>query len=131
MDLNDFSESKYLKKNDVPEHPGVVLQIDRFEVAEMQDGAKKPIVYFTDEAYKPCVLNATKRAILKSIANSTMTEDMVGKFVGVFHDPNVTYGTEVVGGLAFRMLTRAEAEKHYGSQNVATKGKPEGDDVPF
>ncbi len=25
MDLNDFSESKYLKKNDVPEHPGVVL----------------------------------------------------------------------------------------------------------
>ena len=134
MDLNDFSESKYLKKNDVPEHPGVVLQIDRFEAVEME-GEKdpKPVMHFVDLNYKPIVLNATNRAKLENAFKSSDTDDMVGKWIGIYHDPEVMWSGKVVGGLRLRSLSRAEAEKYYGSksENVATKGKPEGDDVPF
>ena len=135
MDLNDFSESKYLKKNDVPEHPGVVLQIDRFDAVEMEgEAGKKPVMFFVDINYKPMVLNATNRAKLENAFKSSDTTDMVGKYIGVYNDPEVMYAGKVVGGLRVRSLSRTEAQKFYGdkSENVASKGKPEGDDdIPF
>ena len=134
MDLTQFSESKYLKKNDVPEHPGVVLQIDRFDAVEMEgEATKKPVMFFVDINYKPMVLNATNRAKLENAFKSSDTTDMVGKYIGVYNDPEVMYSGKVVGGLRVRSLTRAEAQKYYGSTNVASKGKPEGDkdDIPY
>ncbi len=133
MDLNDFSESRYLKKTDVPEHPGVVLQIDRFEAVQLEgDERKSPVLHFVDVNYKPMVINATNRAKLENAFKSSDTSDMEGKFIGVYCDPEVMYAGKVVGGLRLRSLSRTEAEKYYPSVNVASKGKPEGDDdVPF
>jgi len=133
MDLNDFSESKYLKKNDVPEHPGIVLQIDRFEAVEMEgEASKKPVMHFVDLNYKPMVINATNRAKLENAFKSSDTDDMVGKYIGVYNDPEVMYAGKVVGGLRVRSLSRAEATKVYGNaeQKQDSKGADD-DDVPF
>jgi len=132
MDLNDFSESKYLKKTDVPEHPGVVLQIDRFEAVEMEgEATKKPVMHFVDLNYKPMVINATNRAKLENAFKSSDTSDMEGKYVGVYNDPEVMYAGKVVGGLRVRSLSRAEAQKVYGKADQQQDSKGAGDEIPF
>jgi hypothetical protein len=64
MKLNDIYPSNWLKASDVEEPR--VLTIDRIEIAEMQDGARKPAVYFREEE-KGLILNKTNANVIAAV----------------------------------------------------------------
>jgi hypothetical protein len=101
MNLNDFNNSKYLAKTDVPEH-GMTLTIAGFGIEEMRDGTKKPWVSWVQPGWKPMLLNKINRSRLASICSTDQTEAMIGKQVQVFTDPMVEMSGQVVGGLRIR-----------------------------
>ena len=98
MDLNQFSESNYMSKDDVPEEPGTVLQIDKFSIEEMRDGEKKPALHWVEDTHKPLLLNTTNRNRLLAIFGTSETGDLVGRKVRVYNDPLVEFGGKIVGG---------------------------------
>jgi hypothetical protein len=65
MKLNDIYPSTYLKAADLGDEP-MVLTIDRVEMAEMQDGTRKPAAYF-EEQEKGLILNRTNANTIAAI----------------------------------------------------------------
>jgi hypothetical protein len=147
MNLNDFSNSKFLSKSDVPEQ-GQVLTIAGFGIEEMRDKTRKPYVTWVEQV-KPLLLNKTNRSRLEVICGTSQTEAMVGRKVVVFNDPLVEMSGQVVGGLRIRpvanpvpaaTLTASERElqealalvrsRAEAAQAPALKADP-NDDIPF
>ena len=68
-----------------------------------KDGKKRPrfILYFKRE--KPLVLNPTNQKALVEKFGRTPAK-WIGAHVVIFVDPNVSYGTDVTGGVRLRVL---------------------------
>jgi len=64
MKIDGLFPSKYLKASDVDEP--LVLRISGVEVDTMNDGSKKPVLYFSNSA-KGLVLNKTNANVLSQI----------------------------------------------------------------
>jgi len=58
-------------------------------------------LYFSED-YKPMVLNKTNKNRIKHFLNATTAEEVIGKTVNVYNDPDIEYGGEIVGGLRIR-----------------------------
>jgi hypothetical protein len=147
MNLNDFNNSKYLAKADVPEH-GQTLTIAGFGIEDMRDGTKKPWVSWVQPGWKPMLLNKINRSRLATICGTDQTEAMIGKQVQVFTDPMVEMSGQIVGGLRIRpvpmaanlqssTLTASERELQEAlalvksrAQQAAAKADP-NDEIPF
>jgi len=139
VDLKDFSDSKYMRKEDVTEE-GIPLQIDDFGTEEFKDGTKKPWVSFTDRRFKPLLLNKSNMNRLIAMFKTSDTKAMLGKYVVVFSDPMVEFQGQIVGGTKVRPLNSREAAKVYPQD--APKAQSDlsgtdrgqaggGDDIPF
>ena len=102
-DLDDLvpSESNYLAKEDVGV-AGLNLTIANFtREAVGDDTDMKPILNFKEDV-KPMVLNIGNKNRLKHYLDATTAEEVIGKVINVFNDPDVEYKGKITGGLRIR-----------------------------
>jgi hypothetical protein len=65
MKLNDIYPSQYLKAADIGDEP-MSLTIDHVEMVEMQDGTRKPALFFQEQD-KGMILNRTNANAVAAI----------------------------------------------------------------
>jgi len=126
MDLDQLvpSTSKYLAKEDAGEE-GLNLTIKGFKketVGRGNDAEECAIMYF-EEDFKPMVLNKTNKNRIKHYLKATTSEEVVGKVINAYNDPDVEYGGEIIGGLRLRGAQDGASE--------APKSSEFDDDIPF
>ena len=105
MNLDELvpSTSKYLAKEDV----GIVgqnLTIARFTretVGTGSDADERAVLHWQEE-FKPMVLNKTNKNRIKHYLDAKTSEEVIGKTVNVYNDPDIEFGGEIVGGLRIR-----------------------------
>lgn len=110
MNINELSNSKYLKTKDVPEP--IIVTIKYIEVVNVAMDNKpkeeKPVLTFK-ELDKPMVMNSTNLKRTAKALNSEETDDWEGKKVVLYTDEDVEFGGEIVGGLRIRRYTASKA----------------------
>ena len=103
MNINQLAESKYLRKEDAG--TGILVTIDKITqenvAKEGADPELKWCLHFV-ETEKPMVLNSTNGKIIASIIKSEETDDWHGHKVVLYHDPNVSFGGKLIGGIRVR-----------------------------
>ena len=105
MNLDDLvpSTSKYLAKEDVGT-AGKNLTISGFTRETVGTGAdadERAVIHFKEDI-KPMVLNKTNKNRIKNYLSASTSEEVIGKVVNVYNDPDVEYGGEITGGLRIR-----------------------------
>lgn len=117
MNINELSESKYLKKEDV--QPPLIVTVSGLSKENLaKDGETpemKPILHFS-EAVKPMVLNMTNAKLIAMVTGSEETDDWIGKKVTLWNDPTVSFGEKMTGGIRVQMPTQ-EAQAAPMSEN--------------
>ena len=105
MNLDELvpSTSKYLAKEDVGKD-GKNLTISSFSremVGTGSDADERAVIQFKEDV-KPMVLNKTNKNRIKHYLQATTSEEVIGKTVNVYNDPDIEFGGEIVGGLRIR-----------------------------
>lgn len=107
--ISVLKTSNFLKKEDC--EPPVLVTIDRVDEQNVaKEGAPEEMkwcVYFR-EIEKPMVLNSTNGQLIASITGSPETDNWAGHKVVLYHDPSVSFGGKLVGGIRCRK-PRAQA----------------------
>ena len=119
--------SKYLAKEDVGS--GVNLTIAKFTremVGNGSDADERAVLYW-QENVKPMVLNKTNKNRIKHYLNATTAEEVMGKQVNVYNDPDIEFGGETVGGLRIRSIQDLSAPNPQGPLGAAL----DTDDIPY
>lgn len=103
MNIAELKESKFLKKEDAGR--GILVTIEKVTQENVaKEGAPQEMkwcVWFS-ECEKPMVLNSTNGQIIASITGSDDTDNWAGHKVVLYHDPNITFGGKLVGGIRVR-----------------------------
>lgn len=122
--IGEFTQSKYLKQQDIPEPVLWTIRAIAKENVAMQNQPRKDrcIVYF-QESQKGMVLNKTNLNRTAKALGSEDTDDWIGKQLVLYNDPDVEMGGEIVGGLR----VRAAKKKAAPSKTIADMES----DVPF
>ena len=111
---SDIKDSKFLRKEDVSDS-GNVCVIAGFEQvnvamedqpAEMKWTMRLDGVNIAGAPLKPLVLNNTNWGICER-AFGPDSKQWVGRRIKVFHDPNVSFGGKLVGGVRIRTPSTA------------------------
>jgi hypothetical protein len=129
--ISVLKTSNFIKKEDCD--PPALVTIDR--VAEenvAKEGAPhemKWCIYFK-EIDKPMVLNSTNGQIIAQITGSQETDDWAGKKIVIYHDPSVSFGGKLVGGIRCR-APRGPANPAKPTTQPALPVEDEGSDTPF
>ena len=103
MNIAELKESKFLRKEDAG--AGILVTIREVHQANVaKEGAPEEMrwVMSFDETEKPLVLNSTNGQILAQITGSPESDDWTGTQVVLYHDPNVSFGGKLVGGIRIR-----------------------------
>lgn len=125
------TNSNFLKKEDVGED-GVILTISGFtrEQVNSDDNTKeeKVCIVFSEQGYKPMVLNSTNAQLLRIATGGSTPRDVVGKRIVVYNDPTVSFGSKVTGGLRIKRLPGAPQQPRQATQPEPPPitGLPEG-----
>lgn len=124
--IDTMIESKYLTKNDVGE-PGdgtmvTVQALKQSNIARDDEEPKMKWLMKFREFPKPMVLGSTTLQLAALILGSKNTDDWVGKKIEVYHDPSITFGDKLVGGIRFRKQ---------GKTNQAPAAGSDPNDPPF
>jgi len=124
MDMEDFnkSDSPYLRADDIGDKiPTVTIK----EVTQetMQDGEKKPVVWFVDRS-KGLVLNKTNSRNLTSAIGSTKTDDWAGTEIELY-----TVETSMGPGLRVRPKKGHRVAEEQVKQDAASQDFD--DSIPF
>ena len=107
MKLNDIYPSQYLKAADIGDEP-MLLTIDRVEMAEMQDGTRKPACYFQEQD-KGLILNKTNANTIAALYGDD-TDDWSGQRVQLLSVP-VEYQGKMVDAIRVRVRQAKPAAK--------------------
>jgi hypothetical protein len=103
MHISELKESKFLRKEDCGQ--GILLTIDAVQQENVaKEGAPEEMrwcMHFR-ETEKPMVLNSTNGQIIAAFTGSEESEGWIGKEVVLYHDPNVSFGGKLVGGIRCR-----------------------------
>jgi hypothetical protein len=103
VNIAELKESKFLRKEDAG--AGILVTIRGVHQANVaKEGAPEEMrwVMLFDETEKPLVLNSTNGQILAQITGSPESDDWTGTQVVLYHDPNVSFGGKLVGGIRIR-----------------------------
>jgi hypothetical protein len=110
FDPKDFLGNKinaeYLQSLPVPAVKGIIVGGG---VANFKDGSKSPFLKLTSpsgqwEGEKEMTLNKTNLAILKA-GLGQQPNAWIGREIGAFFDPTVTFGGKVTGGIKVKVIT--------------------------
>ena len=103
MHISELKESKFLKKEDV-DPPVMVTIREVTQENTAKEGAPEELKWCVtfDELEKPMVLNVTNGQIIAKITGSEDSDDWTGHQIVLYHDPNVTFGGKLVGGIRVR-----------------------------
>ena len=110
IDLNKYKSAgkgKFLRKEDLGDKfTTVTYTIDKlqeFNVAKQDDPEELKLAVIFVETEKPLVLNFTKLDFLEAYLGKD-TDAWAGKQVKVMHDPSITFGSKIVGGITLGPL---------------------------
>ncbi len=111
MNIASLKNSNFLKKEDC-EPPVLVTMREVTQENVAKEGAPQEMKWALhfDEVDKPMILNSTNGQIIAKITGSEETEDWTGHKVVLYHDPNVSFGGKLIGGI------RARAPKKNGAK---------------
>jgi len=137
MDMTKFSESKFLKAQDIPVDRDTVVTIDRVVVEEMQDGGKKPVVYFRG-AKKGLVLNLVNNNALIRIYGGD-SDGWTGQPIALYVDENVTFKGQSMPGLRVRRVQQQAGAAPAAAPQPQQQPQPQpggegidaGESIPF
>jgi hypothetical protein len=110
--INQMMPSKYLKKEDFPQPALVTIRNLKQDMVAGQQGKpdeKLWIMYF-EELEQGLVMKSTNLQLAAMALGSEDTDDWIGKQIVIFADPNVSFGTKLVGGLRLRAVRRKQPE---------------------
>jgi len=131
--VSDMIQSKFLRKEDFDEDRIMTIRGVKLEDMPGDDGQKKWVLYFREEA-KGMALNVTTIRVLEK-AFGDDSDQWVGKKVKVYVDPNVSFGGRVVGGLRLmppkNTASRAPAPPPPEERAPVTSDDDFSDDIPF
>jgi hypothetical protein len=100
MKTSELKQSKYLKKEDCGDD-GILVTITGIKQENVAMEGKpddlKWVMSFSE--CKPMVLNGTNSQLIEKALGSDETDDWHGKKIVLFHDENVSFGGELVGGI--------------------------------
>lgn len=132
MHISQLKESKFLKKEDCGS--GILVTIKScHEENVAKEGAPpemKWCLYFHEQD-KPMVLNSTNGQIIASIVGSEETEHWANEKIVLYHDPNITFGGKLVGGIRARAPRNQPPKTQPKAQTAQDQVQPDADDVPF
>lgn len=123
--INQMKSSKFLKRDDVGRGTLATISIVREENVA-KEGAPEEMKWCAhfDELEKPMVLNWTNLQLIARIAKDEDSDNWKGVKIVLYDDPNVSFGTKIVGGI------RVRAPKA-GSVPAAAPQEPDDDEIPF
>ena len=128
--LSEMLPSRFLKKDDVPQ-PMLVTMNDLEQVNVAPDGkpAENKWTLSFGELDKPLVLNSTNMNAIAAVYGDD-SDGWLGKQIVLYHDPNVSFGGKLVGGLRLRAPKNV---KPAAKPAPASKGHFDdmADDIPF
>ena len=140
MHVSELKESKFLRKEDCG--PGILVTVQSVSQQNVaKEGAPEEMkwVMHFNETDKPLVLNSTNGQIIAQITGSDDSDNWTGASLVLYHDPNVSFGGKLVGGVRVR-APRKKAVPVTGKKPVAMpvaktaepEAEPDGDDdAPF
>lgn len=134
FDLNEFGfqakklNAEYLKSLPTPAVKATIVGGGK---AQFKDGTSSPYLTVTSpsgqwEGEKEMILNATNRNILKATLGA-QAGAWVGKTIGVFFDPTVSYGGKPIGGIK----VKPDVPDYFAPAPAAAAATPIVDDIPF
>lgn len=130
MKLTELLESKYLKKEDFP--TPALLTVDRLErvdvAQEGQPAEYKWCLHFA-ELERGLVLNSTNIQTLGALLGDD-TDHWLGHKVVAYHDPSVSFGGKLVGGIRLR-APKQQAKPAPAPAAAGTGFDDLEDDLPF
>lgn len=150
--INVLKKSNFLKKEDC--NPPILVTITGCtEQNVAADGAPEELkwcLHFA-EVEKPMVLNSTNGQIIAGFVGSDNTDDWTNRKIVLFHDPNVSFGGKLIGGIRARAPRQPQAAAKQTPAAAPAPAKPaaapapapaqewptetapteEGSDVPF
>lgn len=103
-----FFPSDYLGASDLDTPDQILtLTVGRVEKKIEKSKFKKDtdeilLIAHWKEDYKPMIVNVVNSKVLISFSGSPYVEDWTGVKVNVYFNPDVTFGSETVGGLRFK-----------------------------
>ena len=132
MKIGQMMAGKYLKKEDCD--PPMLVTIDRFEeenvAREDQPTDMKWVMYFKDNE-KGLVMNSTNLQLAAIAFGTQETDEWIGRALVLYHDPNVSFGGKLVGGIR----VRAPKGQKKPAKNPDPRPEPPledmDDDIPF
>lgn len=134
MNIDEMKKSKYLKRADVGQGKLLTIrEIKKENVAlESKPRDDQFVLYFNEEE-KGMVLKWTNIQLIAKALGTKETSEWVGKQIVLYDDPNVTFGTEIVGGIRCRPPKAAHSATTTGTQPPAAAKSPSpfDDEIPF
>jgi hypothetical protein len=100
--ISEMLPSRFLKKDDAQQPLLVTIaDIEQVNVAPEGKPAENKWTMTFNELDKPLVLNSTNMNVLASIYGDD-SDGWLEKKIVIYHDPNVSFGGKLVGGLRLR-----------------------------
>ena len=125
----------YLKSEELTEEGETfVIETVKEEVLPNRDGSPgdtRFVLYL--EGSKPLVLNKTNIKRLVAAFDSNNSDQWIGKKITCYLDPNVEFGSEIVGGVRLRAVpkTKKRASKAKAAAAVEPADDDDEDAIPF
>lgn len=132
MNIDEFSQSKYLAKKDFPKPALLTIsRASKENVAKSNEPKKERCIIYFDGLEKGMVFNKTNLTRAAFALQSEDTDDWIGKKIIVYFDDEVEFGGEIVGGLRVRK-PKNQPEPYKPKPQVATGRIEDMDsDIPF
>ena len=136
ININELRQSNYLQKKDV--EPATLVTIKEIGQENISKEGAEPnlkwILYF-HEVDKGLVLNSTNGQIIAKIAGSDESDDWENVQIVLYHDPNVSFGGKLVGGIRVRAPKSAAGKPmlkpHRGNNRPVMAEEDEDSSIPF
>jgi hypothetical protein len=98
-----MKDSKFLKKEDC--EPAILVTITGCHEENVAKQGAEPEMKWCltfEEHTKPFVLNSTNAQIIAKFTGEDDTDNWIGQKVVLYHDPNISFGNKIVGGIRVR-----------------------------
>lgn len=138
MNINDMTESKYMKKSDCEQRPilATISHLTRENLAmEDHQPEMKYVIHFQEADLKPMVLNRINAQLIAQITGSEETDDWAGKQIVCYNDPTVSFAGKLTGGIRVRAPKLRPKPEQAPAQAPADQFDAEtgtgSDDIPW